>query len=161
MRATCPAGRVRRGPAPGGARGPALGGLGPPPRGARGRAGPGPGPGQRGPPGGVRCGNHEGPAGAGGEEGEEGREGQEGQDPPRYSRPVEVAVSLLRFYKKAISPLIPPSCRYQPTCSMYAIAAYQEFGFWKGSALTAFRLLRCQPWGGRGYDPPQWPPVWR
>ena len=85
----------------------------------------------------------------------------EGEEPPRYSKPVEVAVSLLRFYKKAISPLIPPSCRYQPTCSMYSIAAYQEFGFWKGSALTAFRLLRCQPWGGRGYDPPQWPPVWR
>lgn len=71
---------------------------------------------------------------------------------------VRVALAMLRFYKAEISPLIPPSCRYVPTCSEYAMASYQKFGVGRGTLLTAWRLLRCAPWGGRGYDPPKWPP---
>ena len=50
------------------------------------------------------------------------------------------------------------ACRFLPTCSQYSILSYQKFGVWKGTVLTAWRLLRCQPWGGSGYDPPEWPP---
>ncbi|CAM9494543.1 unnamed protein product, partial [Chrysoparadoxa australica] len=57
-----------------------------------------------------------------------------------------------------ISPLLPPSCRFQPTCSVYAVAAIEKYGPQKGFILTAWRLLRCTPLGGYGYDPIQWPP---
>ena len=65
---------------------------------------------------------------------------------------------MLRFYKDAISPLLQPACRFQPTCSAYAMDAYKKFGVGKGTALTAWRLMRCNPWGGSGYDPVKWPP---
>lgn len=74
---------------------------------------------------------------------------------------VEASLALIMFYRKGISPLLPPSCRYIPTCSQYALDSYRDFGFVKGSVLTAWRIFRCNPWGGSGYDPPQWPPVWR
>ena len=60
---------------------------------------------------------------------------------------------LVRFYQLCISPLIPPRCRYTPTCSQYAIEAIGKYGAIKGSYLTVKRLLRCHPWGGHGYDP--------
>lgn len=72
--------------------------------------------------------------------------------------PRRVALSLLRFYKREISPVLPPSCRYLPTCSAYAMEAYQMFGVGRGTVLTAWRLLRCNPLGSSGYDPVQWPP---
>lgn len=59
----------------------------------------------------------------------------------------------VKFYRMCISPLFPPSCRYTPTCSEYAIIALQKYGVLKGSWLTFKRLLRCAPWGGSGYDP--------
>ena len=59
----------------------------------------------------------------------------------------------IRLYQLAISPLLPPSCRYQPTCSAYAIEALEQHGAWRGGWLTLRRLLRCHPWGGSGYDP--------
>jgi hypothetical protein len=64
-------------------------------------------------------------------------------------------------WQREISPLLPQSCRYVPTCSVYAMEAFRGFGVWKGAVLTACRLARCAPWGGSGYDPPEWPPVWR
>ncbi|XP_031485919.1 uncharacterized protein LOC116254584 isoform X4 [Nymphaea colorata] len=55
-----------------------------------------------------------------------------------------------------ISPLLPSSCRYVPTCSEYSMAAYKKYGVIKGTILTAWRLCRCNPLGGSGFDPPRW-----
>jgi len=62
-------------------------------------------------------------------------------------------LGMVRFYRLVISPLLPPSCRYQPTCSEYAIEAITRYGPFKGLWLTLKRLGRCHPWGGHGYDP--------
>lgn len=90
-------------------------------------------------------------------------EQQPEQPPPQFddqseTLPVKVALSMLRFYKTGISPLMPPSCRFQPTCSSYAVDAYTRYGVAKGTIMTAWRLFRCTPWGDRGYDPAVWPP---
>ncbi len=60
---------------------------------------------------------------------------------------------LIRAYKLFVSPILPPSCRYLPTCSDYAAEAIATHGALRGSWLTARRLSRCHPWGGSGYDP--------
>lgn len=57
------------------------------------------------------------------------------------------------FYQKFISPFTPPSCRFTPTCSEYARQALKKHGPVKGLALAVWRILRCNPWGGSGYDP--------
>ncbi|MCH5312055.1 MAG: membrane protein insertion efficiency factor YidD [Prevotella sp.] len=57
------------------------------------------------------------------------------------------------FYQRCISPLFPPSCRFTPSCSEYARQALMKHGPFKGMALAIWRLLRCNPWGGHGYDP--------
>ncbi|MBQ6612697.1 MAG: membrane protein insertion efficiency factor YidD [Alistipes sp.] len=62
-------------------------------------------------------------------------------------------ILLVRFYQLCLSPLKPPSCRFTPTCSQYAIEALRKHGPIKGLYLTVRRLLRCHPWGGSGYDP--------
>ena len=59
----------------------------------------------------------------------------------------------IRFYRKFISPLTPPSCRFTPTCSQYAIEAITKHGPIKGTWLAIKRVLRCRPGGGSGYDP--------
>lgn len=59
----------------------------------------------------------------------------------------------IRFYRKFISPLTPPSCRFTPTCSQYAIEAITKHGPFKGTWLAVKRILRCRPGGGSGYDP--------
>lgn len=59
----------------------------------------------------------------------------------------------IRFYQVAISPYTPPACRFTPTCSEYAIQALRKHGPFKGLALAIWRILRCNPWGGSGYDP--------
>ena len=59
----------------------------------------------------------------------------------------------IRFYRKFISPLTPPSCRFTPTCSQYAIEAITKHGPFKGTWLAIRRVLRCRPGGGSGYDP--------
>jgi putative membrane protein insertion efficiency factor len=64
-----------------------------------------------------------------------------------------IGIVPVRAYQWFISPLLPPSCRYEPTCSAYAIEALQRHGLLRGGYLTARRLLRCHPWGGSGYDP--------
>ena len=60
---------------------------------------------------------------------------------------------LLRIYKLAVSPLIPASCRYVPTCSEYGMEAVERHGALRGSGLTLWRLLRCHPFARGGYDP--------
>jgi uncharacterized protein len=62
-------------------------------------------------------------------------------------------ILLARFWQIGPSRLIPPTCRYQPSCSAYAIEAWTRYGALKGSWLAIGRLLRCHPWGGCGYDP--------
>ena len=64
-----------------------------------------------------------------------------------------IFVALIRFYQMAISPLLPPSCRYTPTCSTYAVQALKKHGPFKGSWLALRRIMRCHPWGGHGHDP--------
>lgn len=59
----------------------------------------------------------------------------------------------IEFYIKCISPLLPPSCRYTPSCSAYAVEAIKTHGPLKGVYLACRRVLRCHPWGGCGYDP--------
>lgn len=59
----------------------------------------------------------------------------------------------IRFYQGAISPLLPPACRYTPTCSQYAVEAITVHGPLKGAWLAIKRICRCNPWGGSGYDP--------
>ena len=71
----------------------------------------------------------------------------------------EFAYVLLRGYKRAISPNLPKNCRFVPTCSEYTALAIKEFGFAKGFVLFIWRLMRCNPAGGKGYDSPAWPPV--
>ncbi|GAF13634.1 YidD protein [Bacillus sp. JCM 19046] len=63
-----------------------------------------------------------------------------------------VLLALIRFYRRFISPLTPPSCRFYPTCSQYGIEAIQRFGAWKGGFLTLKRLLKCHPFHPGGFD---------
>lgn len=63
------------------------------------------------------------------------------------------AIFLLKCYKRFISPLLPPMCRYEPTCSIYAMQAIQKYGFFRGSWLGLKRLLRCHPLHPGGWDP--------
>ena len=65
-----------------------------------------------------------------------------------------LAVAVLDGYKRRISPLLPRSCRFTPTCSEYARLAILQYGFLRGSALAAGRLLRCQPLHPGGVDLP-------
>ena len=60
---------------------------------------------------------------------------------------------FIRAYKTLLSPILPPSCRYLPTCSDYGMQAIQKYGPFKGGWLALKRVLRCHPWGGHGYDP--------
>ena len=64
-----------------------------------------------------------------------------------------VFVALLKVYKYGISPHLPASCRYSPTCSEYGIQAIEKHGVVKGFWLTLKRICSCHPWGGSGYDP--------
>lgn len=64
-----------------------------------------------------------------------------------------VMIWLVRLYQKFISPLKPPCCRFTPTCSSYAIEAFQKRGFFVGLILTIWRILRCNPFCRGGYDP--------
>lgn len=66
---------------------------------------------------------------------------------------VFLLVLPIKFYRHFISPMFPPVCRFTPTCSQYALEAIQKHGPFKGLYLAVRRILRCNPWGGSGYDP--------
>jgi len=86
-------------------------------------------------------------------------EPQEGKENKQDDSMSAAMIGTIGFYKRVISPLLPPACRFVPTCSQYGVQAITEFGSTKGCILIAWRLLRCSPIGGKGYDPPKWPPV--
>lgn len=65
----------------------------------------------------------------------------------------KLMLGLIAFYRSCISPLLPPACRYTPTCSQYAQEAIRKYGPFRGGWLALKRILRCHPWGGSGYDP--------
>ena len=66
---------------------------------------------------------------------------------------ARAALAVIRFYRRGISPMLPPSCRYTPTCSAYAEEAIRRHGFGRGGWLALRRLARCHPFGGHGHDP--------
>ncbi|NEO28331.1 MAG: membrane protein insertion efficiency factor YidD [Kamptonema sp. SIO4C4] len=68
-----------------------------------------------------------------------------------------IVMRLIRGYQRFISPLFPPTCRFHPTCSQYALDAIARFGIIRGSGLALWRILRCHPFSAGGYDPV--PPV--
>lgn len=63
------------------------------------------------------------------------------------------AIGVIRFYQRAVSPWLPSSCRFQPSCSQYAAEALERHGFARGAWLTLRRLARCHPFTPAGYDP--------
>jgi len=65
----------------------------------------------------------------------------------------KIFIGLIRFYQCAISPYLPPHCRYTPTCSTYAAEAISEFGVFRGGWMALRRIGRCHPWQKGGYDP--------
>lgn len=68
--------------------------------------------------------------------------------------PLAHIVALpVRLYRLTLSPWIGTSCRFQPTCSVYSLEALEKHGAIKGTYLTIHRIIRCNPWGGSGYDP--------
>ncbi len=64
-----------------------------------------------------------------------------------------ILITLIRIYRLFFSPLLGANCRYQPTCSQYALTAIDRFGAWRGSWLAIKRILRCHPFHPGGYDP--------
>jgi hypothetical protein len=64
-----------------------------------------------------------------------------------------IVVTPIVLYQRLLSPAIPRRCKYEPTCSRYAVEAIREYGILKGLVLAAWRLLRCNPWSYGGYDP--------
>ena len=63
-----------------------------------------------------------------------------------------IFMGFIKVYKKIISPLFPPCCKYHPTCSSYALEALKKHGFIKGGWLAVWRILRCNPWSNGGID---------
>lgn len=79
---------------------------------------------------------------------------ESGQDVrPRGGFLARLLILPIKFYQLSISPMLPASCRYTPTCSAYAIEALRKHGAVKGLWLATKRIMRCHPWGGSGYDP--------
>jgi len=66
---------------------------------------------------------------------------------------TKIACGLILGYKKIISPILPPACRFTPTCSEYTLQALKKYGFLKGTWLGIKRILKCHPWHPGGYDP--------
>lgn len=65
----------------------------------------------------------------------------------------KILIGLINFYRKWLSPLKPPTCRFVPTCSEYALEAIAKYGAFRGGVLAVKRILRCHPFGESGYDP--------
>ena len=70
-------------------------------------------------------------------------------------------IALIKLYRRFISPILPPSCRFTPTCSQYGLDAIRIHGALKGSLLTGWRILRCAPWSKGGWDPVPEKGQWR
>ncbi|MBN2584433.1 MAG: membrane protein insertion efficiency factor YidD [Planctomycetes bacterium] len=70
------------------------------------------------------------------------------------SAAAAVLIGAVRLYQWTLSPLLGRHCRFQPTCSHYFIEAVRKYGPWRGVAKGVWRVLRCNPFGGSGYDPP-------
>jgi len=64
-----------------------------------------------------------------------------------------VIIIIIKAYKRYISPILPDSCRFYPSCSQYAIDAVQKYGFMRGIVIASYRILRCNPFNRGGYDP--------
>lgn len=71
----------------------------------------------------------------------------------KRSMPGRVIVTLIRLYQRYLSPLLPPSCRFTPSCSQYTIEAISRYGLLKGSLMGVWRILRCHPFSKGGWDP--------
>jgi len=67
--------------------------------------------------------------------------------------PARTAVILIRGYQLLVSPILPSTCRFHPTCSRYAVDAFTQYGAFKGAWLSLKRIGRCHPWGDAGFDP--------
>jgi uncharacterized protein len=65
----------------------------------------------------------------------------------------EAGITLIRGYRRFVSPMLPPSCRFSPSCSLYTLQAIEKYGLLKGILMGARRLLRCHPFSEGGYDP--------
>ena len=65
----------------------------------------------------------------------------------------KIALTLIRLYRRFVSPLLPPACIYTPTCSQYTYEAIERYGVLRGSLMGAWRILRCHPLARGGYDP--------
>jgi len=65
----------------------------------------------------------------------------------------KIIIFFIRIYKRFISPILPNSCRFYPTCSQYAMDAVQKYGALRGAAMAAYRIIRCNPFNRGGYDP--------
>ena len=72
--------------------------------------------------------------------------------PPRPSAVARFLVALVEGYRRFVSPFLPPSCRFYPTCSAYAVTALREHGVVRGTGLTLVRLAKCAPWHPGGVD---------
>jgi uncharacterized protein len=66
---------------------------------------------------------------------------------------TQLALGLIRLYQNTVSKVLPPVCRFQPTCSQYAVEAIKKYGFARGGLLAAKRIIRCNPFSEGGYDP--------
>jgi uncharacterized protein len=64
-----------------------------------------------------------------------------------------IAIGFVKMYQATVRPLLPNACRFEPSCSAYAIEAIRKYGALKGSWLGIRRISKCHPWGGQGYDP--------
>ena len=65
----------------------------------------------------------------------------------------KITIMMIKFYRLFISPLKPPTCRFMPTCSEYALQAIERFGIIRGGSMAIRRILRCHPFNPGGYDP--------
>lgn len=70
--------------------------------------------------------------------------------------PRRLLMAGVRLYQLVLSPHLGAACRFTPTCSEYAIEALRKYGALKGFILATHRIVRCNPWGGHGHDPPRW-----
>ncbi len=71
----------------------------------------------------------------------------------RYSPLAWLPVMVVKAYQLVLSPWLPKSCRFTPSCSQYMLEALAKYGAFKGLAKGLYRILRCNPWGGSGHDP--------